>query len=91
MKKILFALCALVLGLSAHAQTKGNIVVGGELELSTTGTKVSYTNNGTTNSGVANNGATGNNADRTSFQQMISNARVHDTDGILTDGENSHS
>ncbi len=49
MKKILFALCALVLGLSAHAQTKGNIVVGGELELSTAGTKVSYTNDGTTN------------------------------------------
>ena len=49
MKKILFTLCALVLGLSVHAQTKGNIVIGGTLELSTTGTKVSYTNDGTTN------------------------------------------
>ena len=25
----------------------------------------------------------------TSFQQMLENARVHDSDGILTDGENS--
>ena len=24
-----------------------------------------------------------------SFQQMLENARVHDSDGILTDGENS--
>ena len=34
---------------------------------------------------------TGDNAaaSRTSFQRMLDNARVHDTDGILTDGENS--
>ena len=28
-------------------------------------------------------------ANRTSFQRMLDNARVHDADGILTDGENS--
>ena len=28
-------------------------------------------------------------ASTTSFQRMLDNARVHDTDGILTDGENS--
>jgi hypothetical protein len=48
MKKILFTLCALILGLSAHAQTKGNIVIGGSLELSTTGTKTSITHSGST-------------------------------------------
>lgn len=53
-------------------------------------------NGGMNNSGVNNapagNHTTGNNtgANATSFQQMISNARVHDTDGVLTDGENSH-
>ena len=26
-----------------------------------------------------------------SYEQMLRNGRVHDTDGILTDGENSHS
>ena len=26
----------------------------------------------------------------TSFQRMLNNARVHDVDGVLTDGENSH-
>ena len=25
----------------------------------------------------------------TTFQRMLDNARVHDTDGVLTDGENS--
>ena len=28
-------------------------------------------------------------ANMSSFQRMLENARVHDTDGILTDGENS--
>ena len=28
-------------------------------------------------------------ANMTSFQRMLDNARVHDTDGVLTDGENS--
>ena len=28
-------------------------------------------------------------ADTTSFQRMLDNARVHDRDGVLTDGENS--
>lgn len=36
----------------------------------------------------ANNSRT-NTANTTSFQQMLDNARVHDRDGVLTDGENS--
>ena len=32
---------------------------------------------------------TANTANTTSFQQMLDNARVHDRDGVLTDGENS--
>ena len=27
----------------------------------------------------------------TSYDQMVRNGSVHDTDGILTDGENAHS
>ena len=47
---------------------------------------------GATNNGAANNAPAGNgtNATPTNFQKMISNARVHDTDGVLTDDENSH-
>lgn len=29
-------------------------------------------------------------ASATTFERMLDNARVHDTDGVLTDGENSH-
>ena len=49
-------------------------------------------NGGNSGNSTAGNNASGNAADAnaTSFQQMISNARVHDTDGVLTDGENSH-
>ena len=50
------------------------------------------TNNGTTNNGTNNHGTTNNGtntANTTSFQQMLDNARVHDRDGVLTDGENS--
>ena len=46
-----------------------------------------HTQNNTANNNHANN--TTNTANPTRFQQMISNARVHDTDGVLTDGENS--
>lgn len=48
--------------------------------------------NGTTANGTANNGAgaTGRSVIRpASYDQMLRNARVHDTDGILTDGENA--
>ena len=37
----------------------------------------------------ANNSRT-NTANTTSFQQMLDNARVHDRDGVLTDGEKQH-
>jgi len=49
-------------------------------------------NNGTTNGGAANNGTgnnTANGVNPTGFQRMLENARVHDSDGDLTDGENS--
>ena len=44
------------------------------------------TANNSTNSSNTNNSKTVN---PTSFQRMLDNARVHDQDGILTDGENS--
>ena len=34
-------------------------------------------------------GGTTRSANMSSFEQMLDNARVHDTDGVLTDGENS--
>ena len=56
------------------------------------GNNSSHMNGGNTNAPHTGNNASGNTtgANATSFQQMISNARVHDTDGVLTDGENSH-
>lgn len=39
----------------------------------------------------ANPNTTGNNAKPDGLQRMISNAHVHDQDGVLTDGENSRS
>ena len=45
---------------------------------------------GSMNGGAANNGtATDDAVNPTGFQRMLDNARVHDVDGILTDGENS--
>lgn len=44
-------------------------------------------NNGTDSS--AGNNSRARQADTNSFQRMLDNARVHDTDGDLTDGENS--
>ena len=56
------------------------------------GTNGSGTGNSGANSGTG-NGTAGDNAksrsDANSFQRMLDNARVHDTDGDLTDGENS--
>ena len=47
-------------------------------------------NNGTANNGTANNSTAADDAaNPTGFQRMLDNARVHDVDGILTDGENS--
>ena len=55
------------------------------------GTNGSGTDSGA-NSGTG-TGTAGDNAksrsDANSFQRMLDNARVHDTDGDLTDGENS--
>ena len=56
------------------------------------GTNGGGTGNSGANSGTG-NGTAGDNAksrsDANSFQRMLDNARVHDTDGDLTDGENS--
>lgn len=50
-----------------------------------------HANNGTVNNGTGNNSMnSGANTNPTGFRKMIENGRVHDTDGILTDGENSH-
>lgn len=62
----------------------------------TNGGGTNGTGNGGTDSGAnsgTGNGTAGDNAksrsDANSFQRMLDNARVHDTDGDLTDGENS--
>ena len=56
------------------------------------GTNGSGTGNSGANSGTG-NGTAGDNAksrsDANSFPRRLDNARVHDTDGDLTDGENS--
>ena len=61
------------------------------------------TNNGTTNNGTTNNGTTNNGTNHynttnpavaphqtATWRQMLQNGRVHDTDGFLLDGENTH-
>ena len=64
----------------------GNGTVNGGLNNDGTGPN-STTANGTANNGA---GATGRSVIRpTGYDQMLRNARVHDTDGILTDGENA--
>ena len=95
---------AIMISSAARMGAKSGIIGGVEDAVDDVGDAVGDLiggNNGSSNGGMngggANDAPVGNNAtgnatgaNATSFQQMISNARVHDTDGVLTDGENSH-
>lgn len=48
-----------------------------------------YGNSATGTYGSTVTGSENRSTNSTSFQQMLENARVHDTDGVLTDGENA--
>lgn len=49
--------------------------------------------NGTTSNGTTQNGSTSNGADTSGvpYDEMLDNGAVHDSDGVLTDGENARS
>ena len=54
------------------------------------GDAITGNNNGTTSNGNTGNGNTGNGATSgVPYDEMLNNGTVHDTDGVLTDGENA--
>jgi len=90
----IFAVCALLLlTATACGMTGSSTYTGNDNDIFGDADAGSGNNTGANLSPGANTSVSGAGAavrpSRPSYQQMLENARVHDSDGILTDGENA--